>query len=153
MGLYAIIWDYIVKPTRLRFSMDWFQGKSWPETAVIFGMMWLLNQQHHFSDQGHHAIFLGNHRFCHSSTFPYAPCMDWTKTPRFPTNMTYKYVGKYSLHGAHWGWVVTRCRAVLSISPSTSGGDHSLFCLQLSGWCQHSAIMSVGMLLCGNHTK
>jgi hypothetical protein len=39
LGLYAIIWDYIVKPTRLRFSMDWFQGKSWPETAVIFGMM------------------------------------------------------------------------------------------------------------------
>lgn len=26
-----------------------------------------------------------------------------TKTPRFPTNMTYKYVGKYSLHGAQWG--------------------------------------------------
>lgn len=26
LGLYAIIWDYIVKPIRLRFSMDWFQG-------------------------------------------------------------------------------------------------------------------------------
>ena len=143
MILYAIIWDYIVKPTRLRFSMDWFQGKSWPETAVIFGMMWCLTNKIIFLTKGimqfswETIVFAPDIEEAKQETIaPRSHMLHmlhvWisrTKTPRFPTKTTH-LCRQIFLTWSTMGWVVTRCRAFLGIPHSTSGGgDHSLFFL------------------------
>ena len=64
------------------------------------------------------------------------------------------YVGKYSLHGAQWGGLLPDVELSWGFPIQLLGGETILcFSLDMSGLCQHSAIMSVGMLLCGNHTQ